>query len=290
MALVSAQSSQTLQVKGSDTMYPLNQAWAAVYDRTTPGALVQVSGGGSRLGIEALIKGETPIAASSRAFTDAELERARAETGAEPIRFIVALDGLAIYVHEDNPITELSIPTARAIFAGHITNWRQIRGPNMPITVFSRNRDSGTYGFFREHVMQGGDFPVTVTMSPSTAALTNAVGRDPRAIGYGGIAFAERVRPLKIRAAENTLAVRPSRDSVKSSTYPLSRPLSYYVNPKLWSADVTSFLEFILSERGQEIVANNDYFPLTSDIISEQRRVLLDSHKRFVLANTQASQ
>ncbi len=273
-----------LEIKGSDTMYPLNQAWASVYDRSTPGALVQVSGGGSRLGIEALIKGETPIAASSRPLTDAELERARTETGLDPIRFIVALDGLAIYVHEDNPITELSIPTARAIFAGHITNWRQIRGPNMPITVFSRNRDSGTYGFFREHVMQGGDFPVSVTMSPSTAALTNAVGRDPRAIGYGGIAFAEQVRPLKIRSSESTPAVRPSRDSVKTNTYPLSRPLSFYVNPKLWTRDVTSFLEFVLSERGQEIVANNDYFPLTADMIKAQRELLLESDKRFLPA------
>ncbi len=288
IALICAAQAQTLLIKGSDTMFPVNQAWASVYNQTTDGAQVEVSGGGSRTGIEALIEGRADIAACSRPFTDQEMQRAVIETaGAKPLHFVVALDGLAVYVKDNNPLTELSLSQIRRIFAGDVNNWRFVGGRDVPIAVFSRNTNSGTYGYFREHVLRGGDFLPSAKYMPTTAALSAAVARDIRAIGYGGIAFSEGVRPLKISPDGKEFAVRPSRDTVSSGSYPLSRPLAFYIHPKAWNGDIAAFLKFVYSQRGQTVASAHDYYALPRETL-EQQIAALDA-ATSLLANSAPS-
>ncbi|BDG60706.1 phosphate ABC transporter substrate-binding protein [Caldinitratiruptor microaerophilus] len=252
---------QTITIKGSDTMVILGQRWAEEYMRRHPEVHIQVTGGGSGTGIAALINGTTRVAQASRKMTPAERGQAERRHG-KPVREIVtAMDGVAVYVNEGNPVESLTLAQVRALYTGQITNWKDVGGPDLPVVLYGRENNSGTYVFVKEHVLEGADYsPSTRTLS-GTAAVVSAVASDPGGVGYGGIAYGRGVRHLKIRLNPSSPAVGPSLETVRSGAYPLARPLHWYLVDDGDPA-VQALVDWVLSPEGQRIVDEVGYFPI----------------------------
>jgi phosphate transport system substrate-binding protein len=248
-------------VKGSDTMVILGQRWAETYMRTKPGTRVQVTGGGSGTGIAAIINGGTDICESSRPMKDKEKMLARKRHQKDVKEIPVALDGVAIYVHQSSPIKLLMRSQLKSIYTGRTTNWRDLGWDDATIVPYSRENNSGTYVFFKEHVLGNEDFANQVQTLPGTAAVVNAVSNDRRSIGYGGIAYESGIRVLPIRSDENSEAALPSLDNVQKGRYPLSRHLFFYTigEPE---GEVKAFIDWVLSEEGQKVCQQVGYYPL----------------------------
>ncbi|HKR65893.1 MAG TPA: phosphate ABC transporter substrate-binding protein [Thermoanaerobaculia bacterium] len=259
-----AQTSNTnnkpLTIKGSDTMVILGQRLAEEYMKKNPGTVVQVNGGGSGTGIAALINGTVDLAQASRAMKDEEKQQAAKSRGADIVEQAVALDGLAVFVNESNPLKQLSIAQVKDIFQGKTTNWKDVGGADAQIVLYGRESSSGTYDYFREHVLAKGDFSPRVQTLQGTAAIINAVARDKNGIGYGGIAYAKDVRPLAIAAANGT-PVEPSEKTVGDGTYPLSRKL-FFDYPQNAPERVKTFAAWALTPEAQALVTKVGYFPL----------------------------
>lgn len=264
-----------ITVKGSDTMVNLSQKWAEIYMKNNPGVSIQVTGGGSGTGVAALLNGTTDLANSSRELKENELETARSK-GIEPKIIEVALDGLAVIVHPNNKIDNLTIKQVSDIFSGKLKNWKELGGPDMPITLYGRENSSGTYEFFKEHVLgkdENGrqiDYAASTQVLQGTAALGEAVARDVKAIGYGGVGyFAERndVKILHVKQDENAPAISPSEDgkvnyeAIWSGDYSISRYLYCFTNGEPTGA-LKNFIDFIISDEGQELVKTMEYIPL----------------------------
>jgi len=253
-------ANKPLTIKGSDTMVILGQRLAEEYMKKNPGTVVQVNGGGSGTGIAALINGTVDLAQSSRSMKDDEKQQAAKSRGADVVEQAVALDGLAVFVHSANPVKSLAIEQIRDIFMGKTTNWKEIGGADAPIVLYGRENSSGTYDYFREHVLEKGDFSPRVQTLQGTAAVINAVGRDANGIGYGGIAYAKDVRPLAV-SAKGGAPVEPSEKTVADGTYPLSRRLFFYY-PANAPERVKSFATWSLTPEAQALVTKVGYFPL----------------------------
>lgn len=250
----------TLTLKGSDTMVILAQRFAEGYMRTHAGATIQVSGGGSGVGIAALLNGTTDIANSSRPMKDEEKTRLRDTRHVEANETRVALDALAVYVNTANPIEQLTLEQLSQIYTGRVTNWNQVGGPDLPIVLYSRENNSGTYAFFKEHVLKNADFAATAQTLPGTAAVINAVTRDRGGIGYGGIAYGQGIRHVRLAGADGQ-AIEPSLENATSGRYPLSRYLLMYTGgaPSPLAAD---FLRWATGVDGQRLVEEVGYYPL----------------------------
>ncbi|MDW8107576.1 MAG: phosphate ABC transporter substrate-binding protein [Armatimonadota bacterium] len=256
-------SQQSITIKGSDTMLILNQRWAEAYGRVNPRVSVSVTGGGSSIGINALINGVTDICASSRPMRKSEYDRARSR-GVVPHEIAVALDGLAVVVHESNPVDSLTMDQVRRIYIGQITNWSQVGGPNMPIVVFSRDSNSGTYGFFQQVVLKNQNWGQGVRFMPSTSEEAREVARTPGGIAYGGIAYFKNrpgIKILKIAAKEGEPAYAPTEENVRTRKYPISRFLYFYTNGKP-KGEIAKFINWVLSPEGQALVREVGYYPL----------------------------
>jgi phosphate transport system substrate-binding protein len=251
----------TVTVKGSDTMVVLGQRWAEEYMKKNPKTVIQVTGGGSGTGISALINGTTDICEASRTMKDAEKKQVVEKSGSPPIETAVAKDGLSVYVHESNPINELSMAQLKAIFTGKVSSWKEVGGADSKIIPYSRENSSGTYVFFKEHVLENADYTPRAQNMPGTAAVVNAVSKEKFAIGYGGAAYAKGIKILKIKKEDKSTGIAPSDATIKDGTYPLSRPLFFYTRTKP-SADIKSFTDWVLSKEGQEIVTKVGYFPI----------------------------
>jgi phosphate transport system substrate-binding protein len=250
----------TVTVKGSDTMVVLGQRWAEEFMRKHPEITIQVTGGGSGTGISALINGTTDVCEASRAMKDAEKKQLAEKAGAPPIEIPVAKDGLSVYVHESNPLNEISMTDLKAIFTGKVTSWKEVGGPDAKIIPYSRENSSGTYVFFKEHVLENADFSPRAQNMPGTAAVVNAVSKEKFSIGYGGAAYSKGIKVLKIKKGTGP-AIAPSDATIKDGTYPLSRPLFFYTRAKP-SAEIKSFTDWVLTPEGQSIVVKVGYFPL----------------------------
>jgi phosphate transport system substrate-binding protein len=253
----------TITLKGSDTMVILAQRWAEVFMREHDGFTVQVTGGGSGTGIAALINGTTDIATASRGMKDTEKAQVQAQRNGAAVETKVAIDALAVYVPDASPIQELSIPQLNKIFRGEITNWRQVGGPNTDIVLYGRENNSGTYVYFKEHVLDDADFAASTQTLPGTAAVINAVARDPNGIGYGGIAYAQGVRAIRIKATDDAPAVTPDMTTATNGTYPLARFLFFYTVGEPAGAS-RSFVDWVLSPAGQRVIENVGYYPLST--------------------------
>ncbi len=224
-----------------------------------PDAVLQVSGGGSGTGFAALLNGTTDLANASRGITEEERERIARERGARPVEVTVAMDAIAIYVHEDNPIEALSLTDLEGLFRGRIRRWTELGGRDAPVVLYSRENNSGTYRFFKDEVLDRCDFAPEAQTLPGTAAIINAVSRDPFGVGYGGIGYAEGVRivPIEVDGAP----VEPTSDNALSGRYPLARPLyTYAVGPPEGLA--ADYLTFVVSDDGQALVEAQGFFVL----------------------------
>ena len=249
-----------VSVKGSDTMVILGQKWSDEYMKAHPGTVVAVTGGGSGTGIAQLINGTTDIAQSSRPMKDEEKAQIQQSTGAPVEETAVARDGVTVYVHPSNALTQISMDQLKGIYTGTITNWKDMGGPDKAITVYSRENNSGTYVFFKEHVLGGDDFVATAQTLPGTAAVVNAVGKDPGGIGYGGIAYGGSVKHVAILGADGT-PVEPTEETIKSGAYALSRPLYWYLTARA-PQPARDLLAWVQGPEGQALVKDVGYFPV----------------------------
>jgi phosphate transport system substrate-binding protein len=267
-----------ITVKGSDTMVNLSQKWAEVYMQQNPNVSIQVTGGGSGTGIAALLNGTTHIANASRELKDSELEKAKS-LGIDPKIYKVALDGLAVIVHPDNKINKFTVAQLRDIFTGKVTNWKQVGGSDKPITLYGRENSSGTYEFFKEHVLgkdKNGkqlDYATSTQVLQGTAALGEAVARDDKGIAYGGVGyFAERtdVKIIAVQKDKNSPAIYPAQngdvnyEAIWSKEYSISRYL-YCLTQANPPQEAINFLDFTLSAEGQKLVAQMEYIPLPKE-------------------------
>ena len=258
---ISAQS-ETITVKGSDTMVILAQKWAEIYMNQHPNTKIQVTGGGSGVGLAALQKGQIDIADSSRKIKATEVENCVKTFAKRPREYKVAVDGLSVYVNNDNSIKELTLDQLNQVFTGKITNWKQLGGKNEPITVYSRENSSGTYEFFKEHVLNGKDFVATAQTMQGTAALLQSIEKDSNGIGYGGAAYGGGARALGIKKDATTPAIIPNETNVINATYPIWRYLYIYLNPDNDKGETSQYINWIRSDKGQTIVKEIGYYPL----------------------------
>jgi len=171
-----------------------------------------------------------------------------------------------VYVHEGNPLQELSIDQLEKIFTGKVRNWKEIGGNDMPITIYSRENSSGTYEFFKEHILKGQDFASSAQTMPGTAALLQAVSKDPKGIGYGGAAYGQGAKALKIRKTSDSPAIEPTEENVVSGKYPIWRYLFNYLSPEKDKGEIAAYLNWIRSEEGQKIVKDVGYYPLPENL------------------------
>lgn len=259
VALVAQQ--RNITVKGSDTLVILGQRWAEVYMQGNKGVSIQVTGGGSGTGIAALINGTTDICESSRPMKAKEIADLKAKRGKDALELPVAVDGLAVYVHESNPINELTLAQIKAIYTGGVKNWKEVGGNDERIILYSRENNSGTYVYFKEHVLENADYFPTAQTLPGTAAVINAVAKDRRGIGYGGIAYGKGIKHLRVKKDANSPGVEPSMENVLAAKYPISRYLYWYLAGQP-TGDIKAFAEWVVSKQGQEVVEKVGYYPL----------------------------
>jgi phosphate transport system substrate-binding protein len=263
---------KVIQNIGSDTMVNLAQAWAEEYALVKPDVSVEVSGGGSGTGIAALINGTVDIANCSRKMETMEMERAKANTGKEPQEFLVGYDALAIFIHKDNPLEEISMQQLAEIYGekGQITRWSQL-GVQMPnaapdeIIIVSRQSNSGTYHYFREAVLgKNRDFRLGSIDMHGSKDVVELVSRTPSAIGYSGMGYAtSRVKMIKIKKQAGDPSYAPTVENTLTGLYPISRPLYLYTLGQP-IGHIREYLDWILAEEGQKIVALTGYVPLKS--------------------------
>lgn len=257
-------SAASITVKGSDTMVVLAQRWAETYMAAHPEAKIQVTGGGTGTGFAALQNRTTDICNASRKIRGRETENCIKAFGRRPTEYRVAMDGLSIYVNRENPVESLCLEQLEGIFTGRITNWRDVGGADAPITVYSRENSSGTYEFFKEHVLKGKDFAANIQMLQGTAQVLQAVVRDGQGIGYGGAGFGHDARVLRVAPTPGGKAIEPNAETVLNGTYPISRYLFCYVNPAVDSGEVASYLRWIRGAEGQRLVQEVGFYPLPS--------------------------
>lgn len=245
------------KLKGSDSVLPLAQKVAENYLKTNPNADVTVTGGGSGVGIAALMDNTTDIAMASRKIKiDERLKLQNAKRPA--VEKIIAWDALAVVVNPKNPVSQLTREQLEKIFTGAVTNWKQVGGPDMKIVVYSRETSSGTYEFFKESVLKNKNYMASVLSMPATGAIIQSVSQTPGAIGYVGHAYVnDDVKALKVSYDGKTF-VEPTYANAKNKTYPVVRPLYFYYT-KDREAKVTPLVGFILSPQGQKWVKEVGY-------------------------------
>ena len=261
MAVTPALAGRAITMKGSDTMVILGQRWAEKFMNANPGKIIMVTGGGSGTGIAALINGTTDICQSSRAMKQDEKLKLRDRFQTMGIEIPVAKDGLAVYVHQTNDVKELTLAQLCDIYRGTVTNWKQVGGKDATIILYGRENSSGTYSFFKDHVLGGRDFSARVQTLPGTSAVVNAVSKDPNGIGYGGAAYAKGVRDVAMKLDAKSPAILPTAATVHDNSYALSRELFFYLRKKP-AGDTKKFVDWILSPDGQKLAVEVGYFPV----------------------------
>jgi phosphate transport system substrate-binding protein len=249
-----------ITVKGSDTMVILAQKWAEVYMKAHPEAVIQVTGGGSGTGISALINGATDICNSSRPMKRTEMDKLKERYSSMGVEIPCAKDGVTVFLHESNPVKELSIKQLSDIFSGRITNWKAVGGPDQPIKLYGRENSSGTYVFFKDQVVKT-DYASSCQTLPGTAAVVNAVSKDKNGIGYGGAAYAAGVKHCAVKKDDKSKAYTADAETIKNNLYPITRYLYMYTANRP-TGEMKTYIDWILSPEGQKLVASVGYFPV----------------------------
>ncbi|MDP3787144.1 MAG: PstS family phosphate ABC transporter substrate-binding protein [Candidatus Omnitrophota bacterium] len=262
-----ASSKNSIQVKGSDTMVNLGQAWAERYMEKNPTDFIAVTGGGSGTGFSSLISGTCDIAMSSRNIKEKEIGLAK-QKGINPNEIKVALDGLAVVVNPANPVSKLTSDQLAGIFTGRISNWKKLGGKDEKIVILSREVNSGTHVYFKEHVLRRNDpnskeeFAPSALMLSSSQAIADEVAGNTAAIGYYGMGYiSAKQKAVAVAKDDRSEYVEPKIENVINGKYPISRPLFLYTNG-VPQGLVKKFVDFTLSKEGQDAVLATDFVPI----------------------------
>ena len=183
------------------------------------------------------------------------------QSGRQAKEVVIAYDALAVIVNPNNKISQLTRQQLEQIFTGKITNWKQVGGEDLKIVIYSRESSSGTYEFFKEHVLKNKNYMSSVLSMPATGAIIQSVKQTKGAIGYVGLAYLNKeVKALKV-SFDGKKYIEPSVATAKNKTYPIVRPLLYYYEVKN-AKKVKSYIDFVLSDEGQAIVDKVGYISL----------------------------
>ena len=258
-------SKNIISISGSDTMAQLSQHLVVAYMKQNKEVRISVRGGGSGTGIAAIINGSTEIATASRKMKKKEMAMAAANN-AQINEHVIALDGIAVLVHKNNPVKELNIEQLSQIFAGKITNWQQLGGKDQPIFVLSRENNSGTHVYFKEEVLRKGDKKLKLEFGPrvsyaiSSQQIIDQVKTKENAIAYVGMGWlSDEVKGIKINDGQNSYA--PSVANVQAGNYPIARSLQMYTRKNSDGRDL-KFINFVMSEPGQAVVKRLGFVPI----------------------------
>ncbi len=264
---------EMIEIQGSDTMVNLNQNWAENYMDHNQEKYVSVTGGGSGTGIAALINDDVDIAGSSRYMKEEEIESAK-ENDVEVYEFLVAQDGLAVSVHKDNPVNELTVSELKEIFTGDVTHWEEYGwDEGGEISVYSRQSNSGTYVFFNENIMDGEDWAGDAQFMSGSASINEALTEDRSGIGYYGVGYVDEVNPVNVAVDEDSEYYSPLEvENINSGEYPIARPLYFYTNGAP-EGTVKDFLDYVLSDEGQELVLEVGFYEMTPEMHAENDEV-----------------
>ena len=249
------------RIKGSDTVLPVAQQTAERFMNQHPEARVTVTGGGTGVGISALMDNTTDIAMASRPIKFSEKMKVKA-AGEDLAEVPIAYDALAVVVHPSNPVKQLTRQQLEDIFRGKITNWKQVGGDDRKIVVYSRETSSGTYEFFKESVLKNKNYMSSSLSMPATGAIIQSVSQTKGAIGYVGLAYINKeVKPIHVSYDAGKTFTEPSFENAKNKAYPIVRPLFYYYDVKN-EGKVKPFIDYILSAEGQATVKQVGYIPV----------------------------
>jgi phosphate transport system substrate-binding protein len=267
---LSDRGGSSIKIIGSNTVTPLSSVWAEEFMKAHPDVSIAVSGPGSGAGFAALIDATTDICQASRTIRQSEIDQAEAN-GVDPYEIQVASDGLSVVVHPSNPVSELTIAQLSAIYTNQITNWQEVGGNDAPIVVLSRDTNSGTHVFFKEHVVQMLGLPSEnkaleygpeVLFLPSTEQGVSEVVQNPKAIFYPGLGYVtDEVKLVAIKRTASDPGILPSAETVLDGTYPIARPLLFYTDGEPTGV-LKDFIDYCLSSEGQEKVIEVGYVPL----------------------------
>jgi phosphate transport system substrate-binding protein len=260
MASVTAFSQAKITVKGSDTMVILAQRWAELYMKSNPQTTIQVTGGGSGVGITALINGTTDICNASRPMKQTEIEKLKGRYNTLGVEIPCAKDGVTIFLNDANKVDELTLKQISEIYTGKIRNWKELGGADAEIRLYGRENSSGTYTYLHDEVVKA-DYVSTVQSLPGTAAVVNAVKKDVNGIGYGGAAYAVGVKYAKVKKDANSTGYIPSAESIAKSEYPITRYLYMYLRNRP-TGETKKYIDWILGAEGQRVVTEIGYFPV----------------------------
>jgi phosphate transport system substrate-binding protein len=259
MSTATVFSQAKITVKGSDTMVILAQKWAEIYMKKTPSCLIQVTGGGSGVGITALINGTTDICNASRSMKPTEIDKLKARYNTLGVEIPCAKDGVTIFLNEANKVQALTIKQLSDIYTGKTRNWKDVGGNDAEIRLYGRENSSGTYVYFHDEVVKG-DYAASVQSLPGTAAVVNAVKKDVNGIGYGGAAYALGVKHCGVKKDANSQASMPTPESIGKGEYPITRYLFMYLRNRP-TGETKKYIDWILSTEGQNVVTEVGYFP-----------------------------
>ncbi|MEP7194964.1 MAG: PstS family phosphate ABC transporter substrate-binding protein [Saprospiraceae bacterium] len=255
------QTPSSLKIKGSDTVLPLSQKEAEIYMKKNPSSKITVIGGGSGVGIAAFLDGTTDIAMSSRKIKISEKIKLQ-EAGKAYKEVIIANDALTVIVNPNNKVNQLTREQIEAIYIGKIKNWKEVGGDDEKIITYSRESSSGTFEFFKEHVMNNKNYANTVLMMPATGTIVQSVSQTKGAIGYIGLAYLEKnIKAISVSYDKGKTYVQPTVENAKSKKYPIVRPLYYYYLTKDQKL-VKPFIDYVLSLEGQKTVSQVGYITL----------------------------
>jgi phosphate transport system substrate-binding protein len=282
-------SADEILVKGSDTLLNMVQQLSEAYMKEHPDAGISVVGGGSGVGIAALIGKSTDIANASRKIKDKEIEDAR-KNGVEPVELAIAIDGLAVIINPQNSVDKLTVEQLGAIYRGETKNWKEVGGPDMSINLYGRQPSSGTFVFFMEEVLKG-DYSPRMRQMAGNAQIVEGVKKDKSGIGYVGLGYVKDSRGIKVLSIgkvekENPTAeikytsplifitpLKPGQEEPKPTDYPLTRALFQYTNGVPTGA-VKDFIKFELSDKGQEIVEKVGFLKASEKMRAESLKIL----------------
>lgn len=247
--------SMVIRIKGSDTMYKLTSMLANEFMKGNPGISIYVEGGGTKTGIDALEKGNIDICTASRLLKADEVKILADKFGSIGMSTLVAKDALSIFLNPQNPVKDLSLEEVKNIFLGNFTNWKEVGGEDKTVRVISRSPNSGTYLYFKEHVLLNDDYFEDVEIKATTDEIVEAVSKDRNAIGYGGIGYGENIYHSFING------IKPSEENVLNESYPISRYL-FFVTRNIPDGLSKIFIDWVLSNDGQQIVKKAGFIPL----------------------------
>ena len=267
---------------GSDTLNNLMTFWAEGFKKAYPNVKIEVEGKGSSTAPPALIAGTAQLGPMSREMKPSEIDAFEHKYGYKPTQIRVSLDALSVFVSKDNAVDKLKMEEVDAIFSKtrrggmkNITNWKQVGGSNGNISVYGRNSASGTYGFFKDNALFGGDFKPEVKEQPGSASVVQGVARDKDGIGYSGMGYkTSGVKALAIAAKGSADYIEPNAANVYNKTYPLRRYLYIYVNKapnKAADPIVAEFIKFVVSKDGQDVTIKDGFLPLPAEVAKEEK-------------------